>query len=278
MQSITPLEFEQLSTLLYQQTGVYLQPTQTYLIETRLSRLILQLGLNSVSQLLNRLHSDPKLLPRLISLMTTHETLWFRDFSCWNALEKAILPTFLQQIAHRKQLIKIWCAGCSTGQEAYSLAILIDELCRKQQRIDWVHYFSIRAMDICENVLETAKQAQYNRFEMERGLSMQRRLQYFQNHAHGHWQLIPEIRHRVFFESINLIHDFSHLGEFDLILCRNVTIYFKPEVRQYILMKMATMLKSKGALFIGATESLAKSIGEVNLMEFENCVYIQSKN
>jgi chemotaxis protein methyltransferase CheR len=277
MQNISSLEFERLSSLLHEHSGVYLQPNQAYLIETRLSQLTRNLGLKTVTQLLARLQQEPEnLLQCFISLMTTHETLWFRDHSCWNALEKMIFPALFKQIALHHQPIKIWCAGCSTGQEAYSLAILIDELCHRQQRTDWIDYFSIRAMDICETVLKTARQAEYTAFEIGRGLSLTRRLHYFDEDQRHYWQLKPELRSRVQFEPINLIHDFSHLGKFDLILCRNVTIYFKPQVRQQILAKMVAMLKPAGALLIGATESLGQQTENFSLAEFENCVYVNA--
>lgn len=274
MHTITALEFKQLSKLLHDQCGIYLQEDQDYLVQTRLSDFVESLGLQSVGQLITRLHSEPeKLLPNIINLMTTNETLWFRDNSCWNALEKAILPELFKKIA-QGYAIKIWVAGCSTGQEAYSLAILIDELCQAKNRLELVRYFSIQAMDISEKALHTARLANYNSFEINRGLSLARRNKYFEQTSHNNWLLRPHIRLRVHFDTINLTRDFSRLGHFDLILCRNVTIYFTPQVRNQILSTMVNMLTPEGVLLLGATESLWHQRNNFKTAEFEGCLYI----
>jgi chemotaxis protein methyltransferase CheR len=276
MQPITPLEFKQISKLLHDQCGINLRDDQNYLVQTRLSEFSESLGLHSFGQLFSRLQFEPeKLLPAVINLMTTNETLWFRDESCWNALEKSILPPLFKKLERTQQDIKIWIAGCSTGQEAYSLAILIDELCQQQKHPELARRFSIQAMDISQSALEIARTAQYNDFEIKRGLSLKRRDKYFEQHPSKVWVLRPNIRLRVNFAAINLTHDFSRLGMFDLILCRNVTIYFTPAVRSKILSTMVKMLTPEGALLIGATESLWGNRGDFKEVEFEGCVYVK---
>jgi chemotaxis protein methyltransferase CheR len=278
MQAITTLEFKQISKLLHDQCGINLQDDQHYLVQTRLSHFAESLGLHSFSQLFSRLQIEPeKLLPSVINLMTTNETFWFRDQSCWNALEKSILPALFKKLAQGSPEIKVWIAGCSTGQEAYSLAILIDELCLQQKRPEWARCFSIQAMDISLTALEIARTAQYNNFEIKRGLSLTRRNKYFEQAENNLWILRPNIRLRVHFDSINLTHDFSRLGVFDLILCRNVTIYFTSSVRSRILSTMVKMLSPDGALLIGASESLWSEHGDLNVAEFEGCVYVKNK-
>lgn len=277
MQAITALEFQQISKLLHDQCGINLQDDQDYLVQTRLSGFAESLGLNTFSQLFTRLQFEPeKLLPSVINLMTTNETLWFRDESCWNALEKSILPALFRKLEQGGHEIKVWIAGCSTGQEAYSLAILIDELCQEQGKPEMARCFSIQAMDISQAALAAARAAQYNDFEIKRGLSMARRSKYFEQQPHNLWVLRPNIRLRIHFESINLTRDFSQLGMFDLILCRNVTIYFSASVRSKILSSMMRMLKADGALFIGASESLWGKRGEFKAVEFEGCVYVKN--
>lgn len=277
MHAITTLEFQQISKLLHDQCGINLQDDQEYLVQTRLSGFAESLGLHTFSQLFSRLQFEPeKLLPTVINLMTTNETLWFRDESCWNALEKSLLPPLFRKLAQGEHEIKIWVAGCSTGQEAYSLAILIDELCQQQGRPELARRFSIQAMDISEDALEIARAAQYNDFEIKRGLSIARRDRYFEQQAHNLWVLRPNIRLRVHFEAINLTRDFSSLGVFELILCRNVTIYFSAPVRSKILSSMMRMLKSDGALLIGASESLWGNRSEFRAVEFEGCVYVKN--
>jgi chemotaxis protein methyltransferase CheR len=276
MQPLTQLEFKQISQLLHEQCGIYLQDDQQYLVQTRLTDFAHNLGFNSFTQLINQLQNQPdKLLPTVINLMTTNETLWFRDNSCWNALEKSILPPlFNNKIAQGKE-VTIWIAGCSTGQEAYSLAILIDELCKAKQKPELARLFSIRAMDISQTALQTAREAIYNSFEINRGLSISRRDKYFEQSSPNTWVLRPSIRLRVHFDTINLSRDFSNLGQFDLILCRNVTIYFTSAIRQKILSTMVTMLNSGGALLLGATESLWNQRNEFKTVEFEGCIYIR---
>ncbi|MFZ2725600.1 MAG: protein-glutamate O-methyltransferase CheR [Methylococcaceae bacterium] len=275
MQTITALEFEQISKLLHDQCGIYLHKDQDYLVQTRLSDFAQSLGLTTFSQLLLRLQVEPdRLLPTVINLMTTNETLWFRDSSCWNALEKKILPELLKKI-ERGYDIKIWIAGCSTGQEAYSLAILIDELCQAKKKPELARQFSIRAMDISQTALQSARLATYNTFEINRGLSLARRNKYFEQTQQQTWVLRPNIRLRVHFDTINLTRNFSHLGKFDLILCRNVTIYFTPTVRSQILSTMVTMLTAEGALLLGATESLWQQRNNFKTVEFEGCIYVK---
>jgi chemotaxis protein methyltransferase CheR len=205
--------------------------------------------------------------------MTTNETLWFRDESCWNALEKDILPALFKKLAYSRDTIHIWIAGCSTGQEAYSLAILIDELSTKLNKPELARHFHIRAMDISESALAVARAARYNDFEIKRGLDLNRRNKYFELDADNYWALRPNIRLRVHFDTINLTRNFSALGRFDLILCRNVTIYFTSETRHRILSTMIKMLNQQGKLLIGATESV-RGLGEFKTAEFEGCIYL----
>ena len=274
MQAITFTEFEQIRQLLHDQCGINLNDDQDYLVQTRLSHFAQSLGLYSFSELTALLHKAPeKYLPTVINLMTTNETLWFRDESCWNALEKDILPKLLKKQQHTKAAIKVWIAGCSTGQEAYSLAILIDELSTKINQPDTARYFHIQAMDISQAALDIARTARYNDFEIKRGLSLIRRHKYFDLDKDNYWALRPNIRLRVHFDTINLTRDFSALGQFDLILCRNVTIYFTPETRHKILLTMTQMLTKQGVLLIGATESV-RGQGEFNSTEFEGCIYL----
>lgn len=274
MSPLTTIEFKQIQQLLCEQCGLYLHDGQDYLVQTRLSQFATNLGLRNFSELTTRLRATPeKLLPSVINLMTTNETWWFRDDSCWNALEKIILPACITKLNREHHFIRIWIAGCSTGQEAYSLAILIDELCQRIDKPELSSRFYIEAMDISESALTIARQARFNAIEMRRGLSLIRRKTYFSEHGNV-YVLNDSIRQRVHFKAINLINDFTYLGQFDLILCRNVTIYFMPHCRQKILLAMSKMLISQGALLIGATESWGKI--ELNTVAFEDCIYFKA--
>jgi chemotaxis protein methyltransferase CheR len=278
MRAITFAEFKQISELLYEQCGIYLNDDQDYLVQTRLSHFADNLGLANFTELATLLRTEPeKLLPTVINLMTTNETLWFRDESCWNALEKDILPRLFKQLEDTQQDIKIWIAGCSTGQEAYSLAILIDELSGTLEKPALARRFYIQAMDISQTALEIAKTGRYNDFEIKRGLSLPRRDKYFDSYDDNVWVLRPNIRLRVHFDTVNLTRDFSNLGRFDLILCRNVTIYFTQEMRYKLLSTMTNMLTKQGVLLLGATESVRGRKGDFNTVEFEGCIYLKAK-
>lgn len=279
MQAITFTEFKQISQLLHEQCGIHLNDDQDYLVQTRLSHFAQSLGLTNFSELTALLRKAPeKFLPTIINLMTTNETLWFRDESCWNALEKDVLPRLFKKLQDTQKNIKVWVAGCSTGQEAYSLAILIDEMSLKINKPELARHFYIQAMDISEAALDIARVARYNDFEIKRGLSMNRRHKYFDHSEDNCWVLRPNIRLRVHFGTINLTRDFSALGPFDLILCRNVTIYFTPETRYKILSTMTNMLTKQGALLIGATESVRGQQSDFNATEFEGCIYLKAKS
>jgi chemotaxis protein methyltransferase CheR len=173
MSPITCVEFQQIQQLLCEHCGIYLHDNQAYLVQARLSHYASRLGAQNFSDLITKLHANPeKLLPNVVNLMTTNETWWFRETSCWNALEKRILPDFIDRLSCRPiPFIRIWIAGCSAGQEAYSLAMLIDELCASLHQPQLSKRFAIEAMDISETALTIARHAIYSAAEMRRGLS-----------------------------------------------------------------------------------------------------------
>ena len=276
MSPITCVEFQHIQRLLCEHCGIYLHDNQAYLVQARLSQYATRLGVRDFSELIAKLRANPeKLLPSIVNLMTTNETWWFRETSCWNALEKRILPDFIDQLSQQPiAFIRIWIAGCSAGQEAYSLAMLIDELCVSLQQPLLSRRFAIEAMDISQTALSIARHAIYTPAEMRRGLSQTRQDLYFTPIEGNYWQLTHPVRQRVQFKAINLARDFSHLGRYDLIMCRNVTIYFTQAVRQQVLLSMRQMLNPAGILLIGNSELWEKKEA-FTLQEFEGCVYVQ---
>jgi len=260
--AITSQEFLKIKNLLEDYCGVALGDDQAYLVETRLSELNKEIGVRTFSELYDRMIAD-------------HETSWFRDLSFWNVLEKAVLPIMFERLRTSHSTIKIWSAGCSTGQEPYSLAILIDEMCQRRKRLDCINKFSILGVDISKFAISAAITGFYNTFDTKRGLSERRRSHYFTPVGHK-WQLCEDIRRRVKFKQMNLMDDFSHLGNFDIVLCRNVIVYFSPEFRKNMISKIVDVLAKKGVLFLGASESLYGYYPcKLRKIEFERGIYME---
>lgn len=271
---ITQPEFAKIRELLNTNTGIILNEDQTYVVETRLSSLGYEMGVATFGELFDKIRANPKqILPKVIHLLANHETCWFRDHSLWNTLEKLIFPQLFERLKIGKHKIRIWSAGCSSGQEPYSVAILIDELCQQQTIPACIERFSILATDMSDEILSIAKVAQYNAFDIKRGLSKHRRNTYF-TQQQNNWQLNEEIRQRVEFRQINLIEYFTNpINHFDIILCRNVIVYFSTEFQQRVIPKLIKVLANNGVFFLGASESFQGYCAELKTNEFEEGVY-----
>jgi chemotaxis protein methyltransferase CheR len=249
---VTEAEFEYVRTLLKARAGLALSPEKRYLVESRLAPVCRRFNAASLSDLIGRLKGglEADVERSVVEAMTTNETFFFRDRAPFELFQKVLLPHFLAARAAKRR-IRIWCAAASTGQEPYSLAMLLDQ--REAELANW--RIEILATDISSEVLERAKAGCYSQFEVQRGLSTQLLLKYF-TQAGDQWQLAPAVRARVEFKTLNLIHDFSHLGQFDLIFCRNVLIYFDPPTKASVLQRMADILPDDGMLVLGAAETV----------------------
>ncbi|MCP4697399.1 MAG: hypothetical protein GY862_11185 [Gammaproteobacteria bacterium] len=276
MKPITHEEFSKIRDILKVNCGVALNDDQEYLVETRLAGLGKEIGAANFSELFDSLlASRERLLPKVIHLLTTHETFWFRDNSCWNTLERFILPKMFKRLEAGALEIRIWSTGCSTGQEPYSLAILIDELCRMRGTPEYAEKFSILGMDISEAAISAARTANYSTFDINRGLSEHRRNIYFVPEGKK-WRLREDIRCRVEFGSINLMEDFKRLGLFDIVLCRNVIVYFSPELREKTIVGISRVMAENAMLLLGAAESLYGCCPDkLKKIEFEGGIYHQ---
>ncbi|MEK7483666.1 MAG: protein-glutamate O-methyltransferase CheR [Planctomycetota bacterium] len=277
---LTQQEFIKIRDFLKTSCGIFLENDKEYLVKTRLFDLVNEADGNFTKLVEWALTNQKGMYQKLIHLLTTHETFWFRDDSFWNTLEKYIFPQLLKKIK-RGEDIYIWCAGCSTGQEPYSIAILIDELCKQMQIPFSIERFNILATDISQEVLEKAKRGRYTEFDLRRGISECRKQLYFtpsNDQTLDSWQLHPSISQRVQFRPLNLIDDFmgTH-GRFHLILCRNVLVYFAPEFKKSVLSKMANLLNPEGFLFLGASESIENTDDSLKKEEFENGKYYQKR-
>ncbi len=245
-------DFQMLSTLVRDRSGLVLTEDKIYLLESRLVPLARRRGLNTLEDLVGELRrtNDEKLKEDITEAMTTNETFFFRDNKPFDIFKENILPHLLQARAGQKTL-RIWNAACSTGQEPYSLAMLLKEEAAKLS--GW--RVEILATDISNEVLEKAKAGLYSQFEVQRGLPIQLLIKYFQQMGEM-WQIDSSIRAMVKFEKLNLLDNLARVGHFDVIFCRNVLIYFDNEMKAKVLNQMQNILAKDGALFLGGAETV----------------------
>jgi chemotaxis protein methyltransferase CheR len=245
-----PQAFAALQSFLLRSSGLSLDRDKQYLVEARLMPVARQAGLASLNELIAKIETDRPLAKKVIEAMTINETFFFRDRQPFEGFRKAILPELLKARARTRRL-RIWSAACSTGQEPYSLAMILDEEARAL--LGWT--VEIVATDIADSVLKKAREGAYTHFEVQRGMPMPHLVRYFTKRK-DHWTINQTIKERVNFRQQNLMADFSHLGVFDVIFCRNVLIYFAPEQKRDVLHRAARCLAPDGYLVLGAAENV----------------------
>jgi len=248
---VTPLDYDYLRKLLKERSGLMLSPDKQYLVESRLTPLVRKAGLASLAELVAKVKSNnERLIADVVEAMTTNESFFYRDKIPFDHFRDAIVPGLMAARAKQRRL-RIWCAAASTGQEPYSLAMCLKE--SKERLGGW--RVEILGTDISTEVLEKAKAGVYSQFEVQRGLPIQMLVKYFTQNGEL-WQLNAEIRGMVQHRQLNLLQDFSHLGMFDIIFCRNVLIYFDHPTKVNIFERIARMLEPDGVLALGAAESV----------------------
>ncbi|ADU12299.1 CheR family methyltransferase [Asticcacaulis excentricus] len=247
---MTPEDTEHLAALLKQRSGLILGSDKTYLIESRLAPVARREGYANVAALLTALRTkrDEKLIYTVTDAMTTNETFFFRDKTPFDQFKSDVLPALAKA---RSGDIKIWCAACSTGQEPYSLAMMMEESRAQFPRVN----LDILATDISERCLEKAQAGLYTQFEVQRGLPIQMMVKHFEK-IDEMWRISPKIRQAVRYKKLNLLDDLRSVGRQDVIYCRNVLIYFDIETKKRVLEQMATLLADDGYLFLGAAETV----------------------
>lgn len=240
-----------MSGILLRESGVVLESDKFYLIETRLDALAKREGLRSVTELVQlvRKHPHPPLIKKIVSALTTHTTSFYRDLHPFEALRETILPELIADRAASKGL-NLWSAACSSGQEPYSLAILLREHFPELKR--WSTYFL--ATDISIEAIEQAKKGAYRPADINRGLPAKQLLTHFSQKS-GEWFVHPDIQHSIDFREMNLAADWPPLPQMDLILMRNVLIYFGVQNKKKILKRALKLLRPKGYLMLGTTET-----------------------
>jgi len=248
---VTPPDYEYLRKILKDHSGLDLSADKQYLIESRLLPLSRKCGLPGIAELVQKMKSGSSTLTaQVVEAMTTNETFFFRDKVPFEHFRDTIMPEMLKARAARKS-IRVWCAAGSTGQEPYSLAMTLKEM--GAALAGW--RVEIIATDLSTEVLEKSKSGVYSQFEVQRGLPIQLLVKYFKQNGEL-WQINPELRAMVQHRQLNLLHDFSQLGNFDIIFCRNVLIYFDQDTKINIFGRLAKAMEGDGFLVLGAAETV----------------------
>ena len=244
-------DFDFVAQLVRQRAGIVLTPDKTYLLESRLAPLARKEGLTSIEDLIQVVRSrrDERLIGQMVDVMTTNETFFFRDKTPFDHLRDAVFPTLAPQ--RRGQRIRIWCAASSTGQEPYSIAMMAEQNTMLTQGAP----LEIIGTDISDRCLERAKQGLYTQFEVQRGLPIQLLMAHF-TQQDDHWRLSERIRNQVTFRKHNLLEPATALGKFDVVMCRNVLIYFDAPTKSAVLERIAAQMNPGGYLMLGAAETV----------------------
>ena len=249
---MTPLDYDFLRRALKQRSGLVLSADKQYLVESRLLPVARKAGLANLGALVEALKAGDgeALMNAVVEAMATNESFFFRDKIPFEHFRSIVMPALLAA-RRASRTIRIWCAAASTGQEPYSLAMCLKSMEREIAgwRID------ILATDLSNEVLEKARAGLYSQFEVQRGLPIQLLIKHF-TQVGELWQVGPDIRAMVKFRQLNLLSDFSSLGMFDLIFCRNVLIYFDQQTKIDVLESLARVTASDGYLVLGAAETV----------------------
>jgi chemotaxis protein methyltransferase CheR len=248
---MTPEDFTYICRLVREGAAIVLEPGKEYLVETRLAPIVRKLQLGSISDLVGKLRNgfEPSLLVQVIEAMVTTETSFFRDVAPFEGLKHGVLPDLIARRANEWRL-NIWCAATSTGQEPYSLAILLRE--NFPQLATWSVNFL--ATDLSTEVLERARVGKYSQLEVNRGLPATLMVKYFRQHGSS-WELIEDVRRAIQFKEMSLTRPWPILPRMDLIMMRNVMIYFDVETKKEILGRVARLLRPDGYLLLGGAET-----------------------
>jgi chemotaxis protein methyltransferase CheR len=247
--TLSQAEFTFVSQLVRKEASIVLAPGKEYLVEARLIPVARAVGSPSVTEFLADLQRrpNPANQRKIIDALTTNETSWFRDREPFAALTDVVLPELVKARTSTRK-VRIWSAASSSGQEAYSLAITM------QERLPAGWNYEIMGTDISTEMVKRAEAAEYSQVEVNRGLPAAQLVQYFER-AGAHWRITPQLRRNVSFRLMNLTTPLPAMQPFDVIFLRNVLIYFDVAVKRTVLQNVARLLRPDGWLFLGAAET-----------------------
>ncbi|MBT5110001.1 MAG: protein-glutamate O-methyltransferase [Rhodospirillaceae bacterium] len=249
---MNPADFQILADLLKDKSGLMLSQDKSYLLESRLAPLARTRGLTGVEDLTAKLkaNQDKQLITDIVEAMTTNESLFFRDTAPFEQFKDVVLPQLMEARKFSKTL-RIWSAACSSGQEPYSLSMLLREL--GDVLAGW--RVEIIGTDLSSEILSKAKSGVYTQFEVQRGLPITMLVKYFKQDG-DQWIIDSSIRSMVQYRQFNLLDSMASLGEFDMVFCRNVLIYFDNPTKGKVLEQMNTIMRPHAYLFLGGAETV----------------------
>ncbi|MBL4942766.1 MAG: protein-glutamate O-methyltransferase CheR [Colwellia sp.] len=266
--------YHQFRTFLEQQCGIVLGENKQYLVKSRLAPLMSKFDVNSLGELVTRTLSpvERQLRATVIDAMTTNETLWFRDDYPFKLLKNKLLPDF----ANRRTPVKIWSAASSSGQEPYSIAMSVLEY-QQNNPGSFARGVQVIGTDISSTMLEHCKYGHYDSLALARGLSPERKRQFFEDGDNGMLKIKEVVKKMVNFRPLNLLNSYSLMGRFDIVFCRNVLIYFAPEIKAQIISQIHGTLNDGGYLFLGASESLSGLSDDFDMLRCNPGIIYQKK-
>ena len=270
--SLSEAEFSYVRDLVYRQAAIVLEKEKNYLVEARLSPLVRRHGFKSLSELVAQMRRQPNngLSWYVVEAMTTNETSFFRDVHPFEILKKNVLPELIQRRAVLRQ-INFWCAAASSGQEIYTILMLMRE--HFPQLSTWKINFI--ASDISKEMLERCREGCYSQLEVNRGIPAPLLIKYFQKIG-TEWQITEELRRLVDFRQINLAQAWPVLPSMDVIFMRNVLIYFDVETKKTILSQVKKVLKPDGYFFLGGAETTLNIDESFKRVQIDKTAYYQT--
>jgi chemotaxis protein methyltransferase CheR len=262
-------DFDMICRLLRQRSGLVLSPDKAYLMESRLLPVARKWKLAGFEDLVKSIRSKPDeaLIRDVVEAMTTNESFFFRDIKPFDQFKELVLPAMLKNRAGQRRL-RIWSAACSSGQEPYSLAMILSEMAA--HLAGWT--IEIVATDLSTEILGRAREGVYSQFEVQRGLPVTLLVKYFVQSG-DRWQISPKIRSMVDYREFNLLSDPAGLGRFDVVFCRNVLIYFDQDTKAKVLERVANLMPEDGFLFLGGAETVLGLTERFKLINGQRGVY-----
>lgn len=264
-----PEDFDYVAKLLKDRSGLIVTKDKAYLLESRLTPVARKHGMDGLDTLLRSLPTAKEdLLREVTEAMTTNESFFFRDVKPFDQFKTLVLPHLLKTRATKKSF-RIWSAACSSGQEAYSLAMILKEEAAKLAgwKVD------IIGTDLSTEVLEKAKVGMYSQFEVQRGLPVTLLVKYFKKTGET-WQIDPAIRSMVQFKQLNLLGDLRQIGQFDVVFCRNVLIYFDQPTKAKVLDGISTLMPEDGFLYLGGAETVLGISNKFKAVPEQRGIYV----